>query len=116
VNCRWDHPATGKNRGVKAGWFRVPAVKPVLMMDGPQWLEFDPFIRCLGAGIKSYLGKKHEKHDIGAPKIALHSWIGPSQACLQESDPASVSSGCPSCTKARPPARRIEENRGSSRI
>lgn len=71
--------AMGKNHGVKVGWFLVPVVKPVLMVDEPHRHDFDQFICIfgsdaynigyLGAEVELYLGEEHEKHVITAPKI-----------------------------------------------
>jgi hypothetical protein len=71
--------AMGKNHAVNVGWFLVPVIKPVLMVDEPHLHDFDQFI-CflgsnphnigyLGAEIELYLGKEHEKHIITSPKI-----------------------------------------------
>jgi hypothetical protein len=71
--------AMGKNHGVKVGWFLVPVVKPILMVDEPHCHDFDQFICILGsnpynigylgAEVELYIGKEAEKHIITAPKI-----------------------------------------------
>ena len=71
--------AMGKNHGVKTGWFLVPVIKPVLMVDEPHQHDFDQFICIfgsdpynighLGAEVEIYLGAEHEKHVITAPSI-----------------------------------------------
>jgi hypothetical protein len=71
--------AMGKNHGVKVGWFLVPVVKPVLMVDTPHQHDFDQFICItgsnpynigyLGAEVEIYLGKELEKHLITVPSI-----------------------------------------------
>jgi hypothetical protein len=71
--------AMGKNHGVKVGWFLVPVVKPVLMVDEPHQHDFDQFICILGSNpynigylggeVELYIGKEQEKHVITVPSI-----------------------------------------------
>ena len=71
--------AMGKNHGVKVGWFLVPVVKPVLMVDEPHVHDFDQFICILGSNpynlgylggeVELYIGKENEKHVITVPSI-----------------------------------------------
>lgn len=71
--------AMGKRNGVNVGWFLVPVVKPMLMVDRPHKHDFDQFlcflgsnpmnIGYLGAEIELYLGEEGEKHVITSPKI-----------------------------------------------